>query len=104
MENIEPYGDKTITFTKLAKYVLQVYCMPKIMRDADKPDPMTETFTGLDAMFFLEADEKLEASDNWSHSQTEETANAYLEEIADQINILLFEAGKVAGYKSMTRE
>ena len=102
-EEIKEYS-KTITFTKLAKYVLQVYCMPKIMRDVDKPDPMTETLTTLRHMFIDESVEKNDAREKWIGIETPETANAYLEEIADQINILLFEAGKVAGYKSMTRE
>ena len=78
MENIEQYGDKEITFTKLAKYVLQVYCMPKIMRDVDKPDPMTETFHSLRIQFVDESVEKNHARFVWEKLKTNSSANAYL--------------------------
>jgi hypothetical protein len=101
---LETEHNKTITFTDLAKYVLSTYCMPKIMRDVDKPDPLTESFGDLKRMFSDEFVEKNLARMEWNESKTEDKANAYIEEIADQINILLFEAGKVAGYQRMKRE
>jgi len=74
------------------------------MRDVGKPDPMTETFFDLRIMFKDESVEKNLSRIEWNEVKNPETSNAYLEEIADQINILLFEAGKVAGYKHMKRE
>lgn len=74
------------------------------MRDVDKPDPMTETFPDLKEMFRVETDERNKAFRIWEGNKMDRNANALLEEIADQINILLFEAGKVAGYHVMERK
>jgi len=97
-------SDTGITFTQLAKYVLQVYCMPKIMRDVDKPDPLTESMYKLRQLYKDEFVEYNGAYLHWKDVSNETVANETLEEIADLINILLFQAGKVAGYKRMERK
>ena len=101
MEEQEEY--KT-TFSKLAKYIISTFCFSKIMRDADKPDPLNSDIEYLKKRTDEERTERLKAFKIWESSKTEKNANAFLEEIADEINFLLFQGGVVAGYKSMRRE
>lgn len=103
MEEQKRY-DKTITFTKLAKWVFGAYCMPKIMRDVDKDNPISRDIHNLVSRRKEETAERKQAYWIWNDNKTEKNATAYLNEIADEINFLLFKAGKVAGYKHMRRE
>ena len=102
-EEIKEYS-KTITFTKLAKYVLSTFCFPKIMRDSEKPDPLKVNIDKLKKRTDEERNERLKAYRIWERNKTDKNANEVLEEIADEINFLLFQAGVIADFKSMTRE
>ncbi len=101
-EEIKKYGKKT-TFTNLSKYVFG-FCLQKIMRDSDKPDPLTETFDELREKGDDERNERLKAFRIWESSRTEKNAVAVLNEYADEINFLIFQAGKIAQYTEMKRE
>lgn len=102
MEDQNKYGKKT-TFTKLSKYVFG-FCMQKIMRDVDKPDPLSEPLDELKKLGDIERKERLKSFKIWEHGRTEENATAALYEISDEINFLIFQAGVIAGYTEMERK
>ncbi|MCP3924533.1 MAG: hypothetical protein GY714_18320 [Desulfobacterales bacterium] len=95
--------NKTITFTDLGKYVFG-FCMQKIIRDSHKPDPLTLDIDYLKERCDQERNERLKAYRIWERNKTDRNAKAFIDEIADEIDFLIFQAGKVAGYTSMERK
>ena len=102
-ENQEPYGTQ-VTFTGLSNFFISTFCMPKIMRDAHKDDPLQREIESLKVRGDEERTERLQAFRRWQSSKTEKNAAAFLDEIADEINFLLFQAGKVLEYNQLIRE
>jgi len=95
--------EKTITFTKLAKYMFG-FMFAKIMRDVDKQDPLTTDISNLKVRTDEERSERLRAYWIWQSNKTPQNATDALNEIADEINFLVFQGGIIAGYQHMKRE
>ena len=95
--------DKTITFTSLAKYMFG-FMLAKIIRDSHKDDPLQRDIHELKKRGDQERAERLKAFWKWEGNKTPKNATEALNEIADEANFLLFQAGIIADWKRMKRE
>lgn len=83
--------------------ILAPYCIEKMEANAHKKNPFYLGFVYLHQRELEEAEEKREAMVEYMDNPTEANAEAYLKEIADQMNFLMFQAGKVLGLKGLRR-
>lgn len=79
------------------------YCIGKMMANKHKANPFNHNFTYLEVRETQEAAEMLEAMLAYRESPTAENEEAFLLEIADRINFLMFMAGKVLGLDALER-
>ena len=101
-KDIDEIKESGVTPRQLINIVAP-YCIEKMETNAHKQGPFSLGFVYLHQRELEEAEEKREAMVAYMDNHTEENAEAYLKEIADQINFLMFQAGKVLGLNGLRR-
>ncbi len=79
------------------------YCIKKMVENTHKANPFRQTYAYLDVREGQEATEMEEAMFAYMGDPSEEKSEAFLFEIADRINFLMFMAGKVIGADELER-
>jgi hypothetical protein len=91
-----------MTFRDLYELMYPV-CKAKIDRDTHKGDPMGEPMWDLIVGARCEWAELIEAINRFERDQSEENRQEALKEVADNINFLMFLAGKISGVATLER-
>jgi len=83
--------------------IMEDSCVAKMERDKHKDNPLERSFQNLFERQFEEHVEKLKAYREWTECKSSGNTKKVLDEIADEINFLLFQSAKLLEIQVLKR-